>query len=192
MDLIYWPLLTVVGSFAGAYLNSYVKTKGTNLATHEDIEMVLQDLRASTRATKEVENEFLKSLWDRQKRWELKRDVLFEAAKRFAVVGDALVAMYGTHSTYREKNEIGKRAEVDSLFHQAANEFEQAAFLVDLICGQRVQDALIKYRIFVRSLAQVIMDGRPEAYKDGISEIVDKTRAVTDAMREELEVGKPS
>jgi hypothetical protein len=39
----------------GAYFGGYLKKKGVNLATHEDIDKVLDQVRAVTTTTKEIE-----------------------------------------------------------------------------------------------------------------------------------------
>jgi hypothetical protein len=37
MELLHWGLVTLVSAFIGSYLSSYLKKKGENLATQEDI-----------------------------------------------------------------------------------------------------------------------------------------------------------
>jgi len=46
---------TAVGSGVGAYLSSYLKKKGENLATHEDIDKLVKQVSAVTAATKQIE-----------------------------------------------------------------------------------------------------------------------------------------
>jgi hypothetical protein len=36
-NLLWWGLTTLVSAFVGSYLAGYLKRKGENLATHEDI-----------------------------------------------------------------------------------------------------------------------------------------------------------
>lgn len=66
----------------GAYLGSYLKKKGENLARREDIEGLVEQVSAVTKATKEIEAKISSNVWDRQKQWELKRDLLLDAVKR--------------------------------------------------------------------------------------------------------------
>src|SRR5215470_19211540 len=77
-------ITTTLGAGLGAYLVSYLKRKGENLATQEDISKL-------TQATKEIESKISTEMWDRQKRWELRRDVLFEVAKRLSELNHALL-----------------------------------------------------------------------------------------------------
>ena len=55
-----------------AYLGSYLKKKGENLATHEDIDKLLAQVTAVTQATKEIEAKISVDVWERQKKWEIK------------------------------------------------------------------------------------------------------------------------
>ncbi len=55
--LIAWGLTTLVALFIGSYLASYLKKKGKNLATHEHLEMLVEQVRAVTTATKESQRD---------------------------------------------------------------------------------------------------------------------------------------
>jgi hypothetical protein len=81
-----------IGGWVGAYYGSYWKEKGKQAATHEDLENVVKEVRAVTKTAEEIKAEISGGLWDKQKRWEMKREVLFQAAKRIAEVDDALLS----------------------------------------------------------------------------------------------------
>ena len=78
--------LTTLGGYFGAFLNSYSKTKGKNLATHEDIDKLVDEVRAVTTATKQIEAKISNEVWDRQKRWELTRDAVLQTLKALSEV----------------------------------------------------------------------------------------------------------
>ena len=78
---------------AGGFLGSYLKRKGENLATHEDIDKLITQVGTVTKVTKEIEARISSDLWDRQKQWELKRDAIFEVAKTIAAVKYELFEM---------------------------------------------------------------------------------------------------
>jgi hypothetical protein len=61
-----------------------------NLAKKEDLDDLLREVHAVTTTTKKIEAEISSGVWDKQKRWELKPEVLFEAARRVAAAFDAL------------------------------------------------------------------------------------------------------
>ncbi len=77
--LVAWGLTTLVTAFVGSYLAGYLRKKGEDLPTHEDIEKLVDKVRAVTTATKEIEAKISDHYWKQQKRWEIKRDAVFDA-----------------------------------------------------------------------------------------------------------------
>jgi hypothetical protein len=56
MDLtLVVAVVTFLSGGTGAYLGSYLKKKGENLATHEDINKLVDQVSAVTTATKQIE-----------------------------------------------------------------------------------------------------------------------------------------
>jgi hypothetical protein len=80
-QLMAWGLTTLVAAFIGSYLAGYLKQKGENLATHEDINKLVEQLEATTTATKSIEARFSNEVWDRQKRWEMTREISLEVLR---------------------------------------------------------------------------------------------------------------
>jgi hypothetical protein len=76
--------------FLAAYLNAYSEQKGKNLATFEDIKLLLEQVRTVTRTTEEIKAEVTNDVWLRQVQWNFRRDVyirLLEAlADKWSVV----------------------------------------------------------------------------------------------------------
>jgi hypothetical protein len=83
---------TALGAGVGAYFGPYLNKKGQNLAKHEDLGKLVDEVKAVTEATKKIEREISVGLWDKQKRWEMKREVLFEAARRVSQIDDAMLS----------------------------------------------------------------------------------------------------
>src|ERR1700675_361379 len=107
MQYLMWGLTTLVGAFIGSFLAGYLKKKGENLATHEDISKLVDQVRAVTTATKEIETKMSSDVWDRQKRWELRRDVIFEMARRTGRVMEALARLHSVYTTEKQAKEMG-------------------------------------------------------------------------------------
>jgi hypothetical protein len=85
-----WALTSIGGAFVGSYLGAYMKKKGQDRAIKEGFDEVLRQARETTAATKGIEAKISDNVWDRQKRWELKRDVLFDAVKKMAQLEEKL------------------------------------------------------------------------------------------------------
>jgi hypothetical protein len=89
-----WLAASVLGSIVTSaftpFLKGYSKTKGENLATHEDLNKLVEQMKATTEATKAIEARISDEVWNKQRQWELKREVVFEATRRVAETYDAL------------------------------------------------------------------------------------------------------
>jgi hypothetical protein len=195
-SLIAWGLTTLAGAFAGSYLAGYLSKKGENLATHEDINKLVDQVRAVTTATKEIEAKISNEVWDRQKRWELKRDVLFEIIKRTGKVSDTLThieAIYQTQgwpSSGTVKPEA-KEALLEAItaFSASANEFDSARMLAGLVCGKELEEAAHQFNLVARNIVTALTHGDAAAQTKR-TEFVPRMCAVTVAVRKELEVDK--
>jgi hypothetical protein len=82
MDIqTFWSALTGTGAVALVfgfwiknYFGPYLKVKASNLATHEDIQLLIHQVRE----TELVKAEISDRVWDRQQRWAFKRDIYMQ------------------------------------------------------------------------------------------------------------------
>lgn len=202
LKYVLWGL-GVLSVGLGGFLAGYLKKKGENLATHEDIGKVLEEVRATTQATKEIEAKISSAVWDRQKRWELKREVLFKTADKIATAKTALTALFASYTTEKNAKEKDPAYEADVYrtdklirvarkWNEAAEGLDWATLLVDLACGKEVKNSLMNFAFFTRTLAEKIKDGQPEAFRSSLKEYVEKLDAVSAAMRKEIAESQPS
>ena len=91
MDHLTSILIVASASALGGYLGAYLKKKGENLATHEDLEKLVHQIRATTEATKAIEARISDEMWNRQRQWEMKKEVFVEATRTIAKA-DAVLA----------------------------------------------------------------------------------------------------
>lgn len=177
-----------MGAGIGAYLGAYLKKKGGNLATQEDIDKLVEQVRGVTVAIKEIESRIEDEAWDRQRRWELKRDVLFEINKAMTqmvsslAIWNGIVEMDSAKGTPRWE----KRAEASKKFNEAASGFDESAFRADLVCGIEMARQLYKFGIFMREVADEIYEGKTEAFKDALVQMTLKRDGIKLASRREL------
>jgi hypothetical protein len=72
LDLI----ITAIVSGGAAYLGAYLKKKGENLATHEDIDKLVNQVSVVTAATKQIEARISSRTWQRERRSELQLEAI--------------------------------------------------------------------------------------------------------------------
>jgi hypothetical protein len=181
-NVIVWLVVTLVGSFGGSYLGAYFKKKGENFATHEDIDKLVEQVSAVTKTTKEIEAKISDEAWDRQRKWELKRDVLLDAMKKLGVLPEHLV-------TLQKADLEGGRAQPAALKWTAAvGEFDAAIILVELVCGREVVKAMREFSLFGRECAAKLMAG--EIDPAWTVEVATKFISATDEARKELGVAR--
>jgi hypothetical protein len=135
---------TVLGGWIGAYIGGYLKQKGQNLATHEDIKGLVDQVSAVTRATKEIEAKISIDMWSKQQRWEVQKAALLDSLRELASSESTLWAL--VHALKLRKNET----EADKLYRQEANErystainaFWRTKLATAIVCGGKIADKL--------------------------------------------------
>ena len=71
-------VLYLVGLVVAPLINAYMAERGKNLATKQDVEAIVVQVRRVTTATEEIKTELAGGLWLRQKRWDLRREIYAE------------------------------------------------------------------------------------------------------------------
>lgn len=89
-QLLTWVLTTLVGAFVGSFLAGYFKKKGENIATKEDFKDLKEQTRQLTQTTKEIETKLEDQVWNRQRQWEMKKEIFIEATRLVAKADEML------------------------------------------------------------------------------------------------------
>src|SRR5258708_597017 len=91
--VVVWLLVTFGGAFCGSWVGAYLKKKGENYATHEDLGKLVKQMEAVTKVTEAIKTEISEQVWNRQRQWELRRDVLLEAAKGLGACHESIAQL---------------------------------------------------------------------------------------------------
>jgi hypothetical protein len=184
--------LSLVGGWLGSYLGAYFNKKGENQAIHEDIGKLIDQVRAVTQTTKEIEAKISDQVWNRQRQWELKRDVLFEATRALAGIEDALVGLHSVTQVEKQPNNVTwvtAKHDKTLVWTKAYSVFEEASLLVAAVCRKEAGEAFQSYGIFLIGIAQRIAetdDG--ESYKKSQMERNKNHLELQNIIRKELGV----
>ena len=189
MEIVLYVVLRalsiIVALFVGGFAKSYMSKKGENAALREDVAEL-------TRTTKKIEAEISGDMWDRQKRWELKRDLLSDLTKKTAGLSDALTRLHAVYMTEKFNEQQGQparleqRMEVGQKWSDAADAFDQASLLASMVCGKETRNVLNVLSLLSRDTANKITGGEPESFTQGLKEWVPKREAIMVATRKEL------
>ncbi len=184
-------IISVLSAGVGAFVGAYLKRKGESLATHEDFQTVLTELKETTRTTKEIENKISDAVWDRQKRWEMKRDTLIDIATKAAAAKDTLVQLHAIHLTNSTEVKcspmrVAKQIEVGAAWETASNELSRMVVIASLACDAEVRTALADFTMFTSDISVEIIGGHPEVLTTRTSDFATKYNAITKAMRKEI------
>lgn len=185
-------VLTAVSAGAAAYLGAYLKQKGKNLATSEDIDKLVEQVSAVTEATKKIEADISTEVWNRQRQWELKKETLLNAMTCMMAVRDKLVGLYAIHQVDRKLEAtasprlIEKMTEAARELNKALNRFDEAFFAASLVCAKDVQEELHAADLFFRKLAEKLMGDEPEVWDTKAAELGQRITNASKLMRREL------
>ncbi len=79
-------VVSLAGAGIGAYVGAYLREKGKNLATHEDINSIVVQLRKTTEAAEDIKAQISGELWVKQTRWARKWDCYVEIVKNLGEI----------------------------------------------------------------------------------------------------------
>ena len=167
MDAVLEALMVFVSALGGSTLTAFWKKKAENYATKQDVAEL-------TGITKRVEAKISSEVWDRQKQWELKREVLFAAMKSVTECDIALVHL--------EK----KDEESHEVHRKAAKQLDEANLLIDISCSSELSGAFDDYVCFANSISDEIHEGKRDVYERQKDELEDKLETVRQLVRKEL------
>lgn len=189
-------LLEVVIVGLGIYLASYLKKKAQNLATREEFRDLEKQTAALTRTTAQIQAEIKGDLWDRQKRWELRREVLFEATRRLADIEDGLLSLDSVLQVERKEQKkedepgwLETRHKRTMKWSRASTAFDEARLLVQMICERETILAFEDFGKLLNDVAAKISPGKDaETYRQSAAERFTKRMTIRAAVRKELGV----
>ena len=145
LTLVNGLLTLVIGALTlsfRSFTSSYSSEKGKNLATKEDVAEL-------TKTIKEVEAKISNDVWNRQKQWELKKEVCFEALRQLALAQWHFPVITAQSDIFRltDKAEIRDKAYLDlakshDALHDMIAAIGQTMLLAQATCDQKVWKTL--------------------------------------------------
>ncbi len=155
----------MVSAFVGSYVGSYFKRKGENLATKEDFNDLKEQTRQLTQATKEIEAKISDAVWDRQRKWEIKKEVLFDATRGLVDFNNALIGLSSidqakkTHPHIPAAIWLEQENQVMKLCSEAGNGLQRITLLLSVTVGREVLSTFSKTDNILKDMSTMMGSG---------------------------------
>ncbi len=177
--------IVAVCSGIGAYIGAYLKKKGENYATKEDVDIVVQQIAAVTATAKRIEGNIAHDY----RRWEVKKEVLFELLEKYGVVDDALnrlIAATGAPIFAPDEKGSGPNATAVA-FTNVNREFMVAAMKVKVTCGHELVDQVMKTGSMISLAASYAANGQFQEAQTMFDEMRKGLKKLNELVTAELE-----
>lgn len=120
---------TALASWIGAYLGSYLKQKGENLATHEDIDKLVDQISAVTNTAKQIEAKISNEMWQRQTVRNEKKEAYYQV---LGVLGQMRHAVDILRLGPASQAAVAASGKLDDLRQELYRTFPYAVMVLDL------------------------------------------------------------
>jgi hypothetical protein len=145
-------LNALVIGFWKPWLGAYGGEKGKNLARKEDLDAILAEVRAVTIMQKEIEHKLSSDLWDRQIRWNQKRDMYAQLLQAIRKISDACAGLIAWIPNQQHDDPALRqhaKQTISSLldtFNSAHSDFTYTAALMTIFGSKECNDAISIFR----------------------------------------------
>ena len=193
---IVMALLTLVNGFlilyVRSYTSSYASKKGENLATHEDMQKLVEQVKAVTETTSRIESQISQESWERQQRWEYKQRNLVDVVSYLHDLEKQLTLLYSTHKAAKAGNYTDatwNRPKVDAnaAWQTALANFERATDLCLLNCSEETKRSIGAVRGNSKDIAAGITNGDPDQYMSKYMNLSEPIQRLRVAVRQEMD-----
>jgi hypothetical protein len=155
-------VITAAIAGGGAFLGSYLKKKGENLATKEDIEDLRKQTATLTQTTEGIKARISIDLWSRQQRWDVQKSALLDTLKELAS-SEALLfaAVYTFQVTKGSESPEAKeqRKDANEQYFAAIRAFWRTKLAMEIVCGKEIADQFQDIDRLMAMTARKMKDG---------------------------------
>jgi hypothetical protein len=188
MDLFVYLLLSAITAGAGACLGSYLREKGKNAATKEDLDRL-------TRIAEEIKADLSGELWLRQTRWDLRRDLYVRLLEGLSDVRSAVRRLTTSVELSAQAKESGDSARTAHYageiqkrleeYVEASHQVRRAHSVAEMFLSRAATEVLDKLEADRTALSPEGLTG--VQYRDSIMGLIDAaSKVLTEAARRDL------
>jgi len=188
-NLLVGALIFIVGLFGSSFLPSYMKKKGENLATKEDIQNLAAQTALLTQTTKDIEAQISDKVWNKQRQWEMKRNTLVSAVQALGRADAGLLRLATAYTLARRDGEEAwaqKIGETKLEWNNLINIYDEKWFAAELVCNKELAAAMRAAAVEIRLTAQKMFSEKVDDYIALGKPIHEKIGKVRELVRSEL------
>lgn len=144
---LFLSLVAIAFAGWGSFLGAYYKKRGENLATKDDFNSLLNQIEATTEATKKIEHHISDEFWNKQRVWEMKRDTLFALLQSMreteasVLALAALIAVSPQQPNLSEDVLLREMAKALRAYLDSTTTFEHKRLMAAVVCGPRLNES---------------------------------------------------
>lgn len=180
-------VLTIAAVTFVSFFKGYGGKKGENLATHEDINRLVADLKATTLAVEAIKQELSEASWTKQRNSELRKEILFDAINEAGALELELLNLEALQAIDRTPERDKLITESNSTIHKSTMLLWKHKSVIAIVCATPTIQAVLK---LCTSAAQIglndLNDGGTPAHV--CDEFRARYRDVLSTVRSELNV----
>jgi hypothetical protein len=179
---------TFLASLLGAYFGAYAKKSAENKAIHENLKNLVEEMKAVTTATKEIEARISNEFWGRQTRWEVQKAALLDSLRELAGAETLVWKMLHAFTNAPTESDVDKahRANAEKEFLTGMQEFWRSKLATGIVCGKRISDQL---DVLDHAIARVKVKAQQRQISDAwdlFDEVQAGKRKLGEIIREDL------
>jgi hypothetical protein len=185
------PIISFVGGWLGSFLSSYLNKKGENLAMHEDIKLLVDQVKAVTEATKKIEATISHEFWNRERLWEMKRDAFLNLVKAQSAAVEALTslgfAFHKSRQAVESDNLVAKQRQAEAMQNwlSADTAFDAARAQASLVCESSLVEQLSSVGALFTTTAKLVSSHQAE-FSAHYPQLIEATSSIRAAVQKEL------
>lgn len=188
---VFW-LFTILSASGAAYCGAYLKKKGENVATREDLAALVEQVKQTTEATKAIEERISLEFSHKQRLWEMKKEALHDIVACSMDIDDSLRHL-GAVNTTAEKNQHAKelidehRTKASLALWDALKAYSKAQAHARIICSEETNKQIAECGQAFRALVAAMVSEPATSYrKDNPAAVA--TAQMLSAVRKDLGV----
>jgi len=187
-----FPTLTFLAGLAGGIFGGYLSKWGEIRAVHKQLDDVIKDTREIREATARVEATVSLELWDKQKRWEVRKEALFDVINELANISYALTRLTSSHESAKQYGQpnnafwLQQKTEAITNWTKASLSYDRAILLAMLVSGAESRPLLSLVNTLMGRAGKDVVNNDLDHLSKIEPQIVSGVKSLIEIFRKEL------